>query len=165
MTKSKPIIIDGVNVSGCKLYRDEISFVGGEIYTDVCSIWIWQRDYSGLEPSCVMKCHCKDNKDCYFKQLARKTQECEELKREIAFGNNGTLADEIRSEVFKELNNENDQLKAENEQAKQKLKKIREVAKQMNNECFYNDFDCKDCDMKNGCTYFNKGKILQIIDE
>lgn len=81
MTENKPIMIDGVDVNRCKLYRDEISFVGGEIYTDVCSIWIWQRDYSGLEPSCVMKCHCKDNPNCLFKQLARKTQECEELKK------------------------------------------------------------------------------------
>lgn len=35
----------------------------------------------------------------------------------------------------------------------------------MNNECFYSDFDCEDCDMKNGCTYQGKIKILQIIDE
>lgn len=76
----KPIIIDGVDVSGCKLYRDEVSFVGGETITDVCSIWIWQRDYSGLEPSCVMKCHCSDNSNCYYKQYKRKEQECEELK-------------------------------------------------------------------------------------
>lgn len=79
----KQIIIDSVDVSGCKLYRDEISFVGGEIYTDVCSICIWQRAYSGLEPSRVMKCHCEDNPNCLYKQLARKTQECEELKKEV----------------------------------------------------------------------------------
>ena len=35
----------------------------------------------------------------------------------------------------------------------------------MNNECFYNDFSCDGCDMINGCTYFNKSKILQIIKE
>lgn len=76
------IIIDGVDVSGCNLYRDEVSFIGGEIITDICSIWIWQRDYKGLEPSCVMKCHCFDNPNCYYKQLKRKEQECEELKKE-----------------------------------------------------------------------------------
>lgn len=83
MAENKPVMIDGVDVSECKLYRDEISFVGGEIYTDVCSIWIWQRDYRGLEPSCVMKCHCKDNPNCLFKQLAYKTQKCEELKKQL----------------------------------------------------------------------------------
>ena len=35
----------------------------------------------------------------------------------------------------------------------------------MNNECFYSDFDCKYCDMKNGCTYQGRLKILQKINE
>ena len=43
-------------------------------------------------------------------KLKAKEQECEELKKEIAFGNNGTLSDKIRAEVFKELNNESKQL-------------------------------------------------------
>ena len=47
------------------------------------------------------------------------------------------------------------------EALKQILTEIKEIAKNMNNECFYSDFDCKDCDMKNGCTYFNKKQILQ----
>lgn len=76
---NKSIVIDGVDVSKCKLYRDEIHFVGREMYTDVCSIWIWQRDYRGLEPSCIMKCHCKDNPNCLFKQLKRKEQELENI--------------------------------------------------------------------------------------
>ena len=58
-----------LNVSDCKFYRDEVSFIGGETVTDVCSVWIWQRDYSGLEPSCTMKCHCSDNPNCFIKQL------------------------------------------------------------------------------------------------
>ena len=48
---------------------------------------------------------------------------------------------------------------------KQTLIEIKEIAKNMSNECFYDDFDCKDCDMKNGCTYFNKKQILQKISE
>ncbi len=55
--------------------------------------------------------HCKDYPNCYFKQLKRKEQECEELKREIAFGNNGKLSDKIRAIVFKDLNNENSKYK------------------------------------------------------
>ena len=84
----KQIIIDGVDVSGCKLYRDEVSFVGGETITDVCSIWIWQRDYSGLEPSCVMKCHCSDNSNCYYKQLKRKEQACKVLALDARVADN-----------------------------------------------------------------------------
>ena len=58
-----------IDVSKCKFYRDDVSFVHGETIKNVCSIWIWQRDYSGLEPSCIMECHCSDNPDCYDKPL------------------------------------------------------------------------------------------------
>lgn len=51
------------------------------------------------------------------------------------------------------------------DQLKQTLTEIKEIAENMNNECFYDDFECKDCDMKNGCTYFNKKQILQKISE
>lgn len=45
-----------------------------------------------------------------YKQLKRKEQECEELKREIAFGT-GKLSDKIRAIVFKNLNDENSKYK------------------------------------------------------
>ena len=51
------------------------------------------------------------------------------------------------------------------EKIKHTLDIIKEIAENMNNECFYDDFECKDCDMKNGCTYFNKKQILQKISE
>lgn len=43
----------------------------------------------------------------HCQQLQIKEQECEELKKEIAFGNNGQLSDKIRATVFKDLNEEN----------------------------------------------------------
>lgn len=52
----------------------------------------------------VAVCVCK-YRPC--EKLKRKEQECEELKREIAFGNNGKLSDKIRAIVFKDLNAEN----------------------------------------------------------
>ena len=52
-----------------------------------------------------------------------------------------------------------------NERLEQTLIQIKEIAENMNSECFYSDFDCKDCDMKNGCTYQEKTKILQKISE
>ena len=95
----KQIIIDGVDVSGCS----EISLKQDGLHT------CWEyKELNGIS-------NCKDKPNCLYKQLKRKEQECEELKKEIAFGNNGTLSDKIRAEVFKELNNENKQLKAENE--------------------------------------------------
>lgn len=54
MTDKEPIIIDGVDVSKCK-------------YLPYCN------DKQG---------NCAFEPNCYFKQLARKTQECEELKEE-----------------------------------------------------------------------------------
>ena len=49
---------------------------------------------------------------------------------------------------------------------KQALDEIEKQAKAMNNECFYDDIcDCNNCDMKNGCSYYRKSKILNIINK
>lgn len=59
----KEIIIDGIDVSKCEYFKDGMCYAECDLegYTD------WE---------------CKDTElsNCYFKQLARKTQECEELK-------------------------------------------------------------------------------------
>lgn len=60
----KHIIIDGVDVSGCIYFK-----------------------MNNKMPMCracnsgVGSPYCEYHKDCYNKQLARKTQECEELKK------------------------------------------------------------------------------------
>ena len=60
MNSKEQIIIDGVDVSGCEYLKyDKIG----------CS---------------VDDCYCLGN-DCYYKQLARKTQECDELISENDF--------------------------------------------------------------------------------
>lgn len=60
--KDKEIIIDGVDVSKC----------------------CWCDFEPDTDPYCRINdgedLGCEDNSNCYFKQLARKTQECEELK-------------------------------------------------------------------------------------
>lgn len=61
----KQTIIDGVDVSGCKFYNTDDKTcreVNGKYDTDICEF---------------DKC---ENSNCYFKQLARKTQERDELK-------------------------------------------------------------------------------------
>lgn len=129
-------------------------------------------------------------------QLQEKEKECEELKREIAFGNNGKLSDKIRAIVFKNLNAENSKYKqalepfkddyfknldtktiaelakksirltTENRKFEDALDEIEENIKAMNNECFYDDIcECNNCDMKNGCTYYRKFNILNIINK
>lgn len=49
------------------------------------------------------------------------------------------------------------------EELKQALTEIEGIAKNMNTSCFYDDFDCTDCDMKNGCIFLGRLKILQKI--
>lgn len=69
MTDKEQIKIDGVDVSEC------ISFnkCNGK---NLCCYDDTREDKIPFANFCV------ENKDCYFKQLARKTQECEELKEE-----------------------------------------------------------------------------------
>ena len=67
MTENKPIIIDGVDVSGC----DEL--------VNECDCYLTQEhDYRSVTPYTYTKCSGFPN--CNFKQLARKTQECEKLR-------------------------------------------------------------------------------------
>lgn len=62
MTDKEQIIVDGVDVSGCKEYIWALSHV--------CNLVNGRTD----------KFECNYYPNCYFKQLKRKTQECEELK-------------------------------------------------------------------------------------
>lgn len=62
MTDKEQIIIDGVDVAGCKYFNR---------FRNICH-------------NKNLCCDCEKNQDCYFKQLARKTKECEELKKGYA---------------------------------------------------------------------------------
>ena len=65
----KPIYVDGVDVSGCK-------YCNLRKHHDIVSDELWEVCYS---KDCKYST-CANNPNCYYKQLARKTQECEELK-------------------------------------------------------------------------------------
>lgn len=62
----KPIIIDGVDVTKCRFYK-----------AGICNL-----SYAFVEEgyNCII---CEDCPNCYYKQLHRKTAECEELKEEL----------------------------------------------------------------------------------
>ena len=66
MTDKEQIVIDGVNVSGCKYLNTFSDCDGYHYYCDLADD--------------IKNEYCEHYKECYFKQLARKTQECEELK-------------------------------------------------------------------------------------
>ena len=66
----KQIIIDGVDVSGCK-------------YFDCCNKECKAEYHIRHGYQLVENDSCKENPNCYFKQLKRKEQECEELKSDL----------------------------------------------------------------------------------
>ena len=72
--ENKKIYVDGVDVSKCEFYMhyDYGKFSHG------CSL---HKDMFGLPVCCDIADCCKD---CYFKQLARKTQECERSRKRIS---------------------------------------------------------------------------------
>lgn len=68
MTDKQEMIIDSVDVSGCSAL----------CCGNTCFL---SRHYSFTEPK--HKQWCSDNPNCHFKQLQRKTAECEELKKQL----------------------------------------------------------------------------------
>lgn len=131
MEYSKEIIIDGVNVAGCENYKPKHRFT--------CHPHI---------------CNCHQRKDCYYKQLQRKEQECERLQAE-------------NEELKEKLDNIQDDCpsfgdcsyvqcaKDERDRHKQALKSIKAETKWVvdNRECY----DLRDADR---CQ-----RILTIINE
>ena len=114
--KDKQIIIDGVDVSGCE----------------------WIREV-GLDSQYICTCnspnktsgYCKDNPNCYYKQLKRKEQECEELKK-VNEEKNELLAKlgcptiaTARMKTFT-LEQQLDQLKADNKALCERIVKLEE---------------------------------------
>ena len=67
MTDKEQIIIDGVDVSKCD------RLIVNQLYGYVCN----------CEEDTHIISSCKNRHNCYYKQLARKTTECEELKNLI----------------------------------------------------------------------------------
>lgn len=66
---NKQIIIDGVDVGECKHYEDHTLYDCNE----TCEI-----------NGGIICTKCKDNPNCYYKQLKTKEQECDQLKQAIA---------------------------------------------------------------------------------
>lgn len=72
MTDKEQIMIDGVDVSEC-------------IFLDIVNerLWCDNVNISAIGKSQCPYVDCFKNPDCYYKQLTRKTQECDELKRKV----------------------------------------------------------------------------------
>ena len=143
MTDKEIIEIDGINVLECEHYQYK-SLKDCEMrYPESgdCEIGLLNYLFDG---NLDMEKSCKDNPNCDFKQLARKTQECEELKNE-----------------YWKLEQGNDFLAEKNSRLKGCLAEIKEIAEPFCNAC--QEFEPE----KKGsnCMYCNYGKILQKISE
>lgn len=125
MTENKPIIIDGIDVSGCIYYEDG-KCLNGE----------------------MVQCNCKNVAVCYYKEYKRKEQECERLKNERTVdlvkqldqlkAENKQLKRQVENDKVLitnagkqnyQLVQEYDRLKAENEELKKELDKVYEDIK------------------------------------
>lgn len=92
MTDKERVIIDGVDVSKCEYLKEAFT---GLICAD-----------------CNKSNDCSKSPNCYFKQLVRKTQECENLKEDYK------ELEQRHDEAFKDF----ERLKQECEELKEKYK-------------------------------------------
>ena len=116
--------------------------------------------------------YCEENPNCYFKQLKRKEQECEELKKECerlknelsTYGATGICETCTEKSVLK-----CDQLEKENEKLKKKLQAQRNFTAQEQRKiyCVAYDESCKtgnDCKQKK-CIFKDNIKLKQTLAE
>lgn len=102
-------------------------------------------------------CKFIDEKSCYFKQLARKTQECEELKERVTIAE-----DNFACEIQARLYHQNEWLKFSKE-ADRYRKALEEIEKEVHDEmCDTLGHLCAYCDGKHSCITL---KILDIINQ
>ena len=185
------MIINGIDVSGCEFYNKDDKTcreVNGKYDTDICEFDKCENHNCYYKQLQREKQNSQEAMDASIREfnraeelktlLKRKEQECEELKKTVMY-KCPQCGEEYLSPIGASLYEENNNLKEKkakyyqqtlNDEIQinellQTLTEIKEIAENMNTECFYNDFDCKYCDMKNGCTYHMKIKILQKISE
>ena len=81
--ENKKIYVDGVDVSKCRYFLKDTE--GQDYNTDEFVKGCCEAKGSCIGYEFAGYGLCRGDKDCYFKQLARKTQECERLKEELKF--------------------------------------------------------------------------------
>ena len=128
MTDKEQIIIDGINVKKCKHFclEPQIPDMALAGFSKICG-----EEYIAKE--------CEDNPDCCFKQLARKTQECEQKDERIIELTKEALSLKQECEELKERNkkieddwtstaNRNLDIEMENAKLQEKVKAYEKLA-------------------------------------
>lgn len=108
---TEEIIIDGVDVSGCKHLKYD------DIKKPICK----SGGCTGVYKSCL----CEDNLDCYYKQLKRTQKEIEKY----------SAINEQETKDYAELKKENEQLKEENKHYKQIAQHHGDMSIKYTNKC------------------------------
>lgn len=85
MTDKEEIIIDGVNVGQCKYLNTFTDCEGYHYYCDLADD--------------IKNEYCEHYKNCYFKQLQHKEQECDKLKTQIETYSN--MLEGCRCKIFR----------------------------------------------------------------
>ena len=141
------IMIDGVNVNRCIDFnkRDKVS----------CYHILYDK--------------CNESPNCYFKQLARKTQECEQIKEKYEALK---LENQEGYEIVAELEHEREELKERLERVEEDLKhqcvdcmniksdRYRKALEEI--EGLVKNF-CKDCDDYEDCNWEKEGCYYSLI--
>lgn len=113
-------IIDGIDVSGCECFIEKMDFpnnLKGGYYNqnNLCECGV-----QGVESYPFF---CKDNPNCYYKQLKEKEKECEELEKLYKELQDDMLAcNKCRATI--KLQQQLDQLKKTNEELKNIIKSL-----------------------------------------
>lgn len=154
------IIVDGVDVSGCEY---------------VCNTAFGKN---GCKHPMMKNIYCSKNPNCYFKQLTRKTQECEELKNIIAYPKyrNEIAIKELENKTKKELIEEivhchqigestvhcvYAPLREENNRYR---KALEEIEQELKEDIYCESQECG-CDDFEECLRCTKDLILDIINK
>lgn len=139
----------------CEELKEKLIRISGE-YKDTLSIVEDMAIFLGLERIDHFNIY-----QCYYKlkeMLNEYRQELEPFKDDY-FKN-------LDTKTIAELAKKSMRLTTENRKFEDALDEIEGNIKAMNNECFYDDIcECNNCDMKNGCTYYRKFNILNIINK
>ena len=116
----KQIIIDGVDVSVCKLYNEDNGVVAPDGTAERTELCYLTNDY------------CENNPNCYYKQLKRKEQECNKLYIQLKSDEEYHKEEEnTLRKIIKNKEKRNIELYKENNKLQQTLTGIKEIAEQI----------------------------------
>ena len=130
------IIIDGIDVSECD------RLIVNQLYGYICNC---EEDIH------LISC-CKNRPNCHFKQLARKTQECEELKELLKLRTNDRVNKLERAIIRRNI------------KIDRYRKALEEIEKELKEDVYCESQECG-CDDFEECLNCVKTQILNIINK